>query len=272
MTLLPRPLVRAVLGATLLSACTDAPIAWTSSSAGAVPAGAVRAAVTAGGTLVADSMARLADGVTAPPGPLCAGSLRLSRAAGTLHAVWWAPRPDSGARLLSARSGDDGRSWGTPSPVDTLDRGVSGCRRAAPAIAADAASGYVHVTYALHAPEGPGLFFAHSMDRGATFHSPVPILYGERLGRTSVAADGPLVVVGFEDPNSATPRVGLALSRTMGHIFEHRLLPVSDDNGAATNPVVAVHGSRVAIAWEQQASGDARTGPPALAIRAGVVH
>jgi hypothetical protein len=104
------------------------------------------------------------------------------------------------------------------------------------------------------------------MDDGATFHSPVPIFYGDRLGRTSVAADGDLVVVAFEDPNSRSPRVGLALSRTMGHIFEQRLLPVSDDNGAASDPIVAVQGHRVAVAWQQRAVAN---GPTALAVRVG---
>jgi hypothetical protein len=127
-------------------------------------------------------------------------------------------------------------------------------------------SGYVHVTYALQAAEGPGLFFSHSMDGGVSFHAPVPILYGERLGRTSVAADGDFVVVGFEDPNSSAPRIGLALSRTMGHIFEQRILPVSDDNGAATNPLTAVSGRRVAVAWETG------TAPAALIVRTGTIR
>jgi hypothetical protein len=97
----------------------------------------------------------------------------------------------------------------------------------------------------------------------------VPILYGERLGRTSVAADGDVVVVGFEDPNSTTPRIGLALSRTMGHIFEHRILPVSDDNGSATHPITAARGLRIAVAWEPAAAG---TRAPLLAVRAGTVR
>jgi hypothetical protein len=172
-------------------------------------------------------------------------------------------------RLLVARSGDGGRSWHGASAVDTTDAGVGGCHRDPAAIAADSASGYVHVTYALQAAEGPGLFFSHSMDGGVTFHEPVPILYGERLGRTSVAADGDLVVVGFEDPNSMTPRIGLALSRTMGHIFEHRILPVSDDNGSATHPLTAVHGRRIAVAWEP---ADTRRASPLLIVRAGTVR
>jgi hypothetical protein len=98
----------------------------------------------------------------------------------------------------------------------------------------------------------------------------VPIFYGERLGRSSVAADGDVVAVAFEDPNSRSPRVGLALSRTMGHIFEARLLPVSDDNGSAMRPLAAVRGRRVAVAWERRAASD--SGPAMLAIRTGVVR
>lgn len=268
----PRRVACAAALALLLSGCADAPVDWTTSSSAPAPAGIDRVAVTAEGALVADSMALLAERVSPPAGPVCPGSLRLSRAGSTLHAVWWSPRADSGARLLAARSADEGRSWTAPAAVDTLDRGVNGCRRAPASIAADRASGYVHVAYGLVAPEGPGLFFSHSMDGGATFHSPVPIFYGERLGRTSVAADGDLVAVGFEDPNSTTPRVGLALSRTMGHIFEHRLLPVSDDNGSATHPLAAVKGKHVAIAWEARPAAPPSTPTSTLAVRVGVVH
>jgi hypothetical protein len=252
--------------AAALAACTRdaAAVAWSPQRAAAAPGGP--AALTAEGTLVPDTLLPLATRVSPPRGPVCPGSLRLAQSGPSLYGVWWAPRPDSGARLLAARSTDFGRTWSAPSPVDTTDRAVTGCRREPASIAADDASGYVHVAYALLAPEGPGLFFSHSMDDGATFHSPVPIFYGDRLGRTSVAADGDLVVVAFEDPNSRMPRVGLALSRTMGHIFEQRLLPVSDDNGAASDPIVAVQGHRVAVAWQQRAAAE---GPAALVVRVG---
>ena len=223
----------------------------------------------ADGTFTVDSLAELASRVSAPAAPICPGSLQLARSGRALYAAWWAPRPDSGARLLAARSADGGRTWSTPAPVDTTDRAVSGCRREPPAIAADSASGYVHVTYALEAPEGPGIFFSHSMDEGVSFHAPVPILYGERLGRTSVAADGDVVVVAFEDPNSATPRIGLALSHTMGHIFEDRIVPVSDDNGLASRPRAAIRGRQLAVAWDQRA---AEAADPTLAVRAGALR
>jgi hypothetical protein len=251
----------------LLAGCSEPPIRWSAHRTQTAPAAGV--AISADGAIVADSMAPLAARIVPPPGSVCPGTLGLARGGRTLFGVWWAVRSDSGARLLSARSLDDGRSWTTAVPVDTTDHGSNGCARVPASIAADTASGYVHVAYALQGKEGPGLFFSHSMDGGDSFHEPVPIFYGERLGRASVAADGDVVAVAFEDPNSSRPRVGLALSRTMGHIFEARLLPVSDDNGEATHPMAAVRGRRIAVAWRRGAESDSATAM--LAIKTGLL-
>jgi hypothetical protein len=193
-------------------------------------------------------------GAVPPAASACPGSLRVARA-GTrdVYAVWWQPRADSSAALLAARSTDGGRSWPEVAPVDTADRGANGCRRPAASVAADAATGYVHVAYALVAPGAPGVFFAHSMPGQFMFHAPVPIVYGERPGRTSIAASGAVVAVAYEDPNSVDPRVGLALSRTLGHTFEHRVA-ASTGIGAATEPRVAIAGATVAVAWRQGGS------------------
>ena len=222
------------------------------------------------GSFVADSMPVLAAHVAPPGSSVCPGSLVLARAGGRLYAAWWRVRPDSGALLIAAHSDDEGHRWSTPAAVDTTDQSVSGCRRTPPAIAADSASGYVHVVFALLGREGPGLFYAHSMDGGAMFHAAVPILYGDRLGRASVAADGDVVAVAFEDPNGRAPRIGLALSHTMGHIFEDRLMPISDDNEIASRPLVAVQGRRLAVAWLRGDPSDDR--PDALAVRTGTLR
>jgi hypothetical protein len=251
----------------ILAACGDEPVDW---SAARVDAARGAVVVTADGTLRPDSLAALAARLPSPDTAMCPGSLVVAPAAGHLFAAWWHARPDSGAVLLAARTDDEGGHWSMPAPVDTTDVGAMGCRRAPPAIAADSASGYVHVAFALVGKEGPGLFFAHSMDGGATFHAAVPIFYGEQLGRSSVAADGDHVVVAFEDPNSRLPRVGLALSRTMGHIFEERILPISDDNGAATNPRAAIRGRHVAVAWDRRPSSDSAAA--LVAIRAGTLR
>ena len=250
-----------------LAGCETPNVEWTTFRSAAVPRGGV--ILRADGRLSRASPAIDGIPVRLPSGVRCPGSLSLARAASVLYGVWWAPRDDSSAWLLFARSTDRGSTWSAPRSVDTTDRAVSGCRREPPSIVADSANGYLHVAYALTAPEGSGLFFSHSMDGGATFHAPVASLYGDRPGRMSVAADGELVAVAFEDPNSRMPRVGLALSRTMGHIFEQHLLPVSSDVGEATHPLVAVHAHRIALAWEQRAATDS---PAALVIRAGVIH
>lgn len=249
----------------VLAACSPSPVQWATDRT--VQASVAPELLASDGSVVPDSLASLRARMVLPTAA-CLGSLRIARSAGTIFATWWSPRADSSALLASASTKDEGATWTTVAPVDTSDKGRTGCARTPPSIAADAASGYVHVSYAMLAAEGPGIFFAHSMDGGATFHSPVAIVYGEGLGRTSVAAAGDVVAVAFEDPNSRTPRIGLALSGTMGHIFEDRLLPVSDDNGAATHPLVAVQQRRLSVAWQEQGASDGRV---MLHVRTGTI-
>ena len=241
-----------VLAAAVLG-CDSPPVEWQSDTI--VPAGGAGVTLTANGRV--DAAASAAPMAVQGAGVACRASTRYARAGSTVYAVWWAPRADSMAYLMSSRSADGGVTWSTPAAVDTTDHGPSGCNRPAASIAADSASGYVHVAYGLVGAEGPGIFFAHSMDQGRTFHTPVPILYGEHLGLTSVSASGDNVAVAFEDPNSTAPRIGLALSHTMGHIFENRVVPVSDDHGSAVEPLVAVGGSSIAVAWRERGSKDA---------------
>jgi hypothetical protein len=186
---------------------------------------------------------------------LCLATRRAVQApGGEAYASWFAVRADSSVVLRVARSDDDGRTWQTAVSADSTDIGRAGCARPVPYIAADSLNGYVHLVYHLDAREGAGLFFTHTMERGALFHAPVPIVYGDRPSHASVASRGDTVVVAYEDPNSRLPRIGLAISRTQGHIFERRL-PASDDPGEARMPRVAVRGDRVAIAWTSTQRG-----------------
>lgn len=91
-----------------------------------------------------------------------------------------------------------------------------------------------------------------------TFHTPVPVVYGEDIGRTAIAARGYLVAVAYEDPNSSPPRIGLALSRTQGHLFEHREL-VSPPTGPASAPTVSLRDSAITVTWLQGMSADTTT-------------
>lgn len=199
---------------------------------------------------------------------LCAATRRATPApGGEAFASWFTVRPDSSVLLRVARSDDGGRTWNPAVTADSADVGRAGCARPVPFIAADSLNGYVHVVYHLDAREGAGLFFTHTMERGALFHEPVPIVYGDRPSQAAVASRGDTVVVAYEDPNSRLPRLGLAVSRTQGHIFEHRLA-ASDETGEARTPRVALRGGRVAVAWTASQRGG---GVPRTALRLGTL-
>lgn len=191
-------------------------------------------------------------------GPACPGTVVASRAAAdTSYAAWWAPNADSSVRLVVARSDDGGYNWHPPVVADSTDIAHAGCQRAAPYLSADSTNGYVHVVYFLQAKEGPGLFFTHSMGQGEMFHAPVPVVYGDRVSASAVSASGDTLAVAYTDPNASMPQVWLAISRTTGHIFEHRVA-VSPSEVVASEPLVAVRGRRVAVSWFETPRGGGR--------------
>jgi len=191
----------------------------------------------------------------ATPNGACPGSLRTVQSGPDVYGAWWEVRDDSSSVLMVGRSTDEGKTWGIAQPADTADVSRRGCARPAPAIAADSSTNYVDIAYFLVAKEGPGVFFTHSMDArklgsgDGIFHAPVPVVYGgDQPAHVSVAARGDDLVVAYEDPNGDLSQVGLALSRTMGHIFEQRLI-VSLPGLPAHSPTVALHGDSVLVQW-----------------------
>jgi hypothetical protein len=103
------------------------------------------------------------------------------------------------------------------------------------------------------APEGRGVFFAHTM--GSMLHSPVAVIYGDRLVSTAIAADGDRVLVGYEEPNGTHPQVDVALSNTQGHIFEvHTTASRSVDE--ASSPAVAFDGPTIAVSWMEKTTSN----------------
>jgi len=215
-----------------VSACQSEPVKWGEPQIGAGPPRPTEILSRA----VPDSMA-------------CPASVRVASSGKFTYAVWWKVRSDSSAALMAARS-SGGASWGRPVVADSSDQSRRGCARPAPAIAADASTGYVHLAYFIEPAAGPGIFFAHSMDSAATFHAPVPIVFGKNPSRVSVASNGNRVVVAYEDPNSDEPMIGVAFSRTMGHLFEARMQATSSD-GRARQPIVRVSKDSVYLWWSE---------------------
>ena len=185
----------------------------------------------------------------------CTASVQVWRdEAGVAYAAWWALRPDSTADIVASAT-TDGGSWSAPARLDTADAGRVGCNRPPPAIAGDGDN--LQVVYAMRAREGPGIFLAHSMDRARTFHSPVAVVYGEKLGLASVSAAGNFVIVAYEDPNTTPTRISIALSTTMAHLFEYREV-ISPEDVAASRPLVYTDGKRVELSWSRAGSDSTR--------------
>ncbi len=184
-------------------------------------------------------------GASAP----CIRSIRTAGSASDLFRVWWASRSDSNAVLSMQRSSDRGVSWQAPVVVESRDRGRRGCDRPAPGIFYDPVSGYLHLVYFIEGNDGAGVFFAHSMDKGGMFHAPVAVVYGNVQSAASVAGIGDSVVVVFEDPNATTPRIGIAISRSAGHIFEQRG-QVTPDDVPAVAPWVALDHGKITVWWK----------------------
>jgi len=162
--------------------------------------------------------------------------------------AWWAVRSDSNGVLAMQRSTDGGRTWQPPVVVDDRDRGARGCKRPQPGLSYDSPSRYVYLAYFIDTPDGSGVFFAHSMDEGKMFHSPVPVVFGNYPAHASVAGRGDSVVVVFDDPNAGTPTLGYVLSHTTGHIFDQRG-QVTPEEIRAMWPWVSLNKNRIGVWW-----------------------
>ncbi|MEO7086387.1 MAG: hypothetical protein ABI442_15445 [Gemmatimonadaceae bacterium] len=234
----------------LIAACDAPTVQWTDPVAFAGAPGQ-RLSLGASGVPVAVADPAPAD-VALPPGAnICKSSLRTARGSGSLHGAWWVVRSDSSAGLYASTSTDSGRSWSPAVPVDTADRGIAGCSRPAPALAT--VGDDLQLAYSLAAPEGTGVFFAHFM--GSMLHSPVAVIYGERLVATAIAAEGDRVAVAYEEPNGKRAQVDVAFSSSQGHIFEwHETASRGVD--VATSPAVALSGNEIAVAWSTRQPAD----------------
>jgi hypothetical protein len=124
----------------------------------------------------------------------------------------------------------------------------------------------LHIAYSMVAPEGTGVFFAHFMN--SMLHSPVAVIYGERLVPTAIAADGDRVAVAYEEPNGKRRQIDVALSSTQGHIFEWHATASRDVDVAAT-PAVAIANHHLAVAWVTQSGTDSTS---SRVVRAGRIR
>ena len=100
--------------------------------------------------------------------------------------------------------------------------------------------------------------------------TPVPIVFGKNPARVSMDASGDRVVVAFEDPNANQPAIGISLSKTMGHLFEHRSQATSF-NVRARQPVVRLDGDSIHLWWSEYSANPAVSATRA-AYRSGYIQ
>jgi hypothetical protein len=227
----------------VLAGCGPEPVAWSDPKPIASANGPSRLTVDSTGAarFVPDTL-RPASTPSAPG--LCTATLRTSQGRSLLFASWWGVRPDSSAVLFLAKSSDGGRAWLPSMTVDSTDVSTNGCTRPAPALTT--VGDDVYVAYSMIAPEGKGVFFAHSM--GSMLHTPVPVIYGERLVETGIAADEHRVAVAYEEPNGSRPQIDVAISVTQGHLFDWHTT-ASRGVDVASSPAVAMAGPELAVSW-----------------------
>src|SRR5688500_8631613 len=166
------------------------------------------------------------------------------------YAAWFLARPDSSVALIVARSSDGGATWSPSVVAYGRDRGRRGCARPAPALAADSANAYVHAAYFIEPADGAGVWYTHSMERGALWHQTIGVLYGEEPAAASIASAGDTVLVAYEHPGAGGSRLGVAISRQAGHTFDERLRAVRA-NGTVSQPRIALRSGRIALAWRE---------------------
>jgi hypothetical protein len=124
----------------------------------------------------------------------------------------------------------------------------------------------LHVAYSMVAPEGTGVFFAHFMT--TMLHSPVAVIYGERLVPTAIAAEGDRVAVAYEEPERQAPSDRCrAVVHPGAHLEWHAA--ASRDVDVATAPAVAIARDHLAVAWLTQSVTDTMS---SRVVRAGRIR
>lgn len=243
--------------ALFLAACVYEPIEWHATRTVAFAIRPATRLVIEGRGLprfVDDYVPRITPGSGACPSSI----VGTTAAGGERYAAWFVERADGRVALVVARSSDAGATWSAPVVAEDRDRGTRACVRPPPSISADSGNNYVHLAYYIEPPEGAGVWYTHSMERGTIWHQTIGILYGEEPAHTSVASAGDTVLVAYEHPGSGGRRIGLAISREAGHTFDERLRVVHA-TGTVRDPRVAVSAGFVALAWSQAAAGSDST-------------
>ena len=192
--------------------------------------------------------------------PCCRTAIAAGRG-DTVYAAWRRVAPGDVREVVVARSADGGKTWAEPVNVQRDGWVFAACPHAGPSLQVDA-RGVVHAAWWTGKEGAAGVFHARSTDGGRTFAPATAIGVAERsrpahVQVAVVAAPGdtgaPRVIVAWDDGTVRTPQVRMRVSRDGGATFSDAAT-ISDGDGAATYPVLAVDGRRLSVAWSAESA------------------
>jgi hypothetical protein len=189
-----------------------------------------------------------------PTCPCCRTSVAVA-GDGTIYVAWRAILAGDVRDVVVTRSSDDGRTWAEPVRTRADDWVYPGCPHAGPSLEVDA-KGDVHVAWWTGKEGEAGVYYARSSDGAKSFVAQ-PIAIGEkaRPAHVQLAVSGPRVYLAWDDGLGDIPRVLLRRSSDGGKRFDPEEL-LSDQDVAASYPVIALYGDSVAVAWSQTTAAE----------------
>ena len=203
--------------------------------------------------------------------PCCRTAVAAGRG-DTVYAAWRQVGAGNVREVVVARSADGGRRWAPAVRAQRDGWVIAGCPHAGPSLAVDGA-GRVHVAWWSGKEGAAGAFYARSGDGGQAFDAPVPLgvaaFSRPAHVQLALAGDGRVVAV-WDDGTVKVPRVLVRVSRDAGVSFAPAAVASATssatsgatsgaagggvDGAAATFPVLAAAGDRVALAWTAESA------------------
>ena len=184
-----------------------------------------------------------------PTCPCCRTALALAKD-GTLFLAWRAVFPGDVRDVVVMRSKDGGVSWSAPVRPHADDWVFPGCPHAGPSLKVDS-TGVVHLSWWTGKPGAAGVWYARSLDGGATWNSTAIDTAGTpRASHVQLALADGKVVIGWDGGRDGPPGVFVKASGDGGVSFGPAL-QLSGVGVAATFPVLGVVRDSLTVAWTQ---------------------